>query len=248
MIKPNDLKDEEIWSMLRAAHEGDLHRIKELLSRRPALVSCEYNYTPPIHFAVREGHTDVVGYLLEKGVDPTRYRSYPFQDSLLTVAQDREHHEIAQMLLEIASRRFPVTAGLEGFLKMARDGNLAQVQAELGRNPALARASNDTGDTALHQAAAGAHISVMTALLDSGANVDAIRADGVRPIHCALKAGIAASVLLDRGAEYNIYIAAMLGDIAYAREALSRDPALANFEETSHFRPISAAARRNDLE
>src|SRR5205085_6020075 len=28
----------------------------------------------------------------------------------------------------------------------------------------------------------------------------------------------------------------------------SRDPALANFEETSHFRPISAAARRNDLE
>src|SRR5207302_10270773 len=28
----------------------------------------------------------------------------------------------------------------------------------------------------------------------------------------------------------------------------ARDPALANFEETSHSRPISAAARRNDLD
>jgi len=96
----------------------------------------------------------------------------------------------------------------------------------------------------------------MTALLDAGANPDAVRADGVRPINCALDrrgksallAGVLTGMLLARGAAYNIYLAAVLGDDLYVREALLRDPALANFEDTSHWRPISAAARRNDLE
>src|SRR5690606_18465698 len=44
-----------------------------------------------------------------------------------------------------------------------------------------------------------------------------------------------------------IYIAAVLGDYTYVREALLHDPALANFEDTSHKRPLTAAAQRNDL-
>src|SRR5262249_989471 len=89
-----------------------------------------------------------------------------------------------------------------------------------------------------------------------GANPDAVRADGLRPINCALRhqrqnplhAGVLAGALLARGGQYNIYLAAVLGDYEYAREALARDPGLANFEDTSHSRPISAAARRNDME
>ncbi|SRR6266536_1918513 len=94
------------------------------------------------------------------------------------------------------------------------------------------------------------------ALLDAGANVDAVRADGMRPINRALKlsnhtakrAGILAGGRLARGATYNIYIAAVNGDHDYVKKELLRDPALANFEDSSHCRPISAAARRNDLE
>jgi uncharacterized protein len=52
---------------------------------------------------------------------------------------------------------------------------------------------------------------------------------------------------LARGAAYDIYLAAVFGDMAYIREALARDSKLANFEG-SPWRPISAAARRNDLE
>ena len=40
----------------------------------------------------------------------------------------------------------------------------------------------------------------------------------------------------------------MIGDEDYVREALAGDSALSNFEDSSHHRPISAAARRNDLE
>jgi ankyrin repeat protein len=255
LIRPSDLTDEDVWSMLSAGVDGDLERVKALASRRPALLRCEYNYTPPIHFAVREGHTELVRYLLEQGID-LNYRTYPFQDPLLTMAQDREHHEIAGLLLDVLSKRFPIVEGLSGFLDAARNGDLAQVQSELERNPGLARASNDMGETALHQAAGGGHVTVLTALLDAGANPDAVQADGRRPINfaldrrskSALQAGVLAGALLARGAAYNIYLAAVLGDDDYIREALLRDPVLANFEDTSHFRPISAAARRNDLE
>src|SRR6266536_605883 len=79
------------------------------------------------------------------------------------------------------------------------------------------------------------------ALLDAGANVDAVRADGMRPINRALKlsnhtakrAGILAGGRLARGATYNIYIAAVNGDHDYVKKELLRDPALANFEHSA---------------
>tara|TARA_Y100001960_G_C14409469_1_gene697436 strand:+ start:111 stop:440 length:330 start_codon:yes stop_codon:yes gene_type:complete len=83
--------------MLTASSEGDLETMKDLASRQPALVRCEYNYTPPIHFAVREGHAPVVSWLIEQGVDLS-YRSYSFKDALLQMAREREYHDILQIL------------------------------------------------------------------------------------------------------------------------------------------------------
>lgn len=53
---------------------------------------------PPFHFAVREGHLALVRFLLQQGALDPAYRTYPFQDTLVTVAQDRGHHEIADLL------------------------------------------------------------------------------------------------------------------------------------------------------
>lgn len=58
----------------------------------------KYNYAPPIHFAVREGHKDLVAYLLENGANDPEYRFYPFQESLQTVANDRGFPEIERLL------------------------------------------------------------------------------------------------------------------------------------------------------
>ena len=67
MIHPVDLKDDDVWAMFQASWSGDLDQVKALVARRPELAVCEYNYTPPIHFAVREGHLEIVRFLLEQG-------------------------------------------------------------------------------------------------------------------------------------------------------------------------------------
>ena len=263
-IKPTTLpngdtvSNQDVWEMLCAAWDGDLEKVKELAAQSPGLVACEFNYTPPIHFAVRERQVEVTRFLLDHmlghqingGADPSSYRTYPFGDTLLTMARDRNYDDVAALLLEYLSRRAPLVEGLEEFFKACRTGELAKVQAELSRNPELARAADDTGDTALHQAVEGNQPQIVNLLLDSGAIPDAKRANGVRPINVALrrKNKALAENLLARGAAYNIYIAAVFGDADYVRNALANDPALANFEDSAHVYPLTAAVDRKDLE
>lgn len=89
----------KVWEILTASRDGDLQLVQALVATEPGLVYAQYNYTPPIHFAVREGHAALVEYLLldQGALDPT-YRIYPFQDSLLTMAQDRNEDIIAGLL------------------------------------------------------------------------------------------------------------------------------------------------------
>jgi ankyrin repeat protein len=252
-----DARAEDVFAMFVAAREGDLEAVRRLVARAPALATVEYNYTPPIHFAVREGHREIAELLLDRGADPA-YRSYPFQESLLTFADDRGHDEIAGRLRNRLSTRFALASGTQAILAAAAKGDLAAVQAELAGNPGLARASNETGDTPLHQAARNGHLPVVRALVAAGADVDAVRGDGYRPLHCALMPNWffqvdlgthkeIADLLLSRGAQYTIFDAALLGDGPFVRDALARDRSLANFEDTCHHRILSAAVRRGDV-
>jgi ankyrin repeat protein len=72
--------------------------LESLISELPELCYAQYNYTPPIHLAVREGQQDVVALLLENGGYDPNYKTYPFQDSLETIALERGHFEIAERL------------------------------------------------------------------------------------------------------------------------------------------------------
>jgi len=247
-----------VWSMYLATHAGDLGHVKALVAKHPGLVRHEHNYTPPIHFAVREGHASLVRFLLEHGAS-TSYQSYPFQDSLLTIAEDHEHSDVAAVLRERLSRQFALTDGLTTILEAARQGDLARVEQEIGRDPSLARGSNDIGMTPLHAAANNGHLAVVLALLAAGAPVDAKMSDGYRPIHCALMprgrvrpaseaSAAVADALLAHGADYTIVVALLRGDRQFAKDALARDSSLANFEDSCHRRPISIAADRDDLE
>jgi ankyrin repeat protein len=253
-VAPADI----VWTMFLAAHAGDLDRVKSLVARHPGLVRHEYNYTPPLHFAVREGHAALVRFLLEHGAN-LAYQTYPFQDALLTMAEDREHAAVAAVLREHLARHFALTDGMKAILDAARQGDLAGVEAELRRDPSLARGSDEIGMTALHAAANNGHLSVVQALLAAGAPVDAMMSDGYKPIHCALlprghvrpareASAAIADTLIAHGAAYTIVVALLRGDRDFARQALRRDPALANFEDSCHRRPISIAADRDDLE
>ncbi len=92
----------KVWNILVASKNGDLETVKQLNDECQELLFAQYNYTPPIHFAVREGHIDLVKYLLSQGAHDPKYRIYPFQDSLQTIANDRNFHEIESLLYEYA--------------------------------------------------------------------------------------------------------------------------------------------------
>ena len=270
-IKPEELPGgytsttAEGWQMLSACRAGDLGAVRSLVERCHGLIRYEYNYTPPIHFAVREGHAPLVRYLLDCGADPT-YRTYRFNDSLLQMARERGYSEIAAMIEEALSSRFPLSEEANALLEAAGAGDLDRLRQLLDTDAELARASNETGDTALHLACAGGHAGVAELLLDRGADPEAVRSDGFMPIHSALfwnrqgylrqhkppvdtlRAGRLAGLLLERGAAYNIFLAAVFGDLPAVKKWLAEDSALANFEDTHHRRPISAAAWREDID
>ena len=88
----------DVWSMLIAARDGDLDKVKALLSSSPRLIRAEYNYMPPIHLAVREGRLDIVRFLAERGGVNPKYRTYPYNEPLETVASDRGHEAIVEVL------------------------------------------------------------------------------------------------------------------------------------------------------
>jgi hypothetical protein len=85
-------------------------------------------------------------------------------------------------------------------------GDAASVRALLAADPALARAMNADGETALHGAAAHGQLEIVDALLVSGADPDAVRAsDRATPLH-TLATGCAqkhiAERLLSAGADF----------------------------------------------
>jgi ankyrin repeat protein len=95
----------KVWNILVASRNGNLGEVKHLVKQCPELIYAQYNYTPPIHFAVREGHIELVKYLLDNGAHDPSYKIYPFNDPLQTIAQERGLSEIVLLLEQYAKDR-----------------------------------------------------------------------------------------------------------------------------------------------
>jgi ankyrin repeat protein len=199
MIQPHDLTSElpvslsnnaistttKVWNILVASREGNLQAVKKLVDECPELIYAQYNYTPPIHFAVREGHTDLVRYLLSCGAHDPNYKIYPFQDSLETLAQDRENHHIASLLKEYGSNpasqkykgdngeiNYKRTEREEAFETAVYKNDFKKTQVLLNENPEFA--CNETffwGEGILLFAAKKNDQKMMELLMRNGARV-----------------------------------------------------------------------------
>ncbi|MDE2999920.1 MAG: ankyrin repeat domain-containing protein [Gemmatimonadota bacterium] len=256
-------KGPEVWDMFCATIRGDLEAVQKLAVRNPELVHCIHYYTQPIKFAVREGHAEVVRYLLKKGASPF-YRTRIFHDSLVNLAADREHEEIVRILEAAISERSGgytrETEPLANELIDAVHASDYEKTARIVRNaPERVKLSNANGTTALHEAVSIGDFYLTRLLLDNGADIQAQAGTGFsigqKPIHIALYAGwrdrilirkkaALAGYLVARGADYNILVASAFGDVRRFREYLDVEPSLANFRDTCDRLPISIAAGR----
>ena len=75
MIRPIDLVDDDLWNLMQATAAGDQRAVEGLIGRRPELAQSVYDYTPALHFAVREGHLNLLRFLLEYGATRTIIRT-----------------------------------------------------------------------------------------------------------------------------------------------------------------------------
>ena len=251
---------DDVWAVLNAARDGDVASLRALLTRDPTLVRAEYWYTPPLHFAVREGHLEAVKVLVEAGGDLT-HRSLHGGEPLIEIALDRDHDDVAQYLRGELEGRAQSDGTSHAIHEAVADDDLARVEGLLSADPRLSNRGDALGRRPLHRAVDASSQAMVDLLLRHGADIDRagfsaedrLGGDGFRPITLALwhtpywrQRNDYAMVrhLIDHGARYTITVAAALGDEDRIRELLGQYPALANDLESCGKRPLSAAAER----
>ena len=256
----NRWSGETIWQVLNAARDGDTAKLRAMLEDDPTLVKAEFWYTPPLHFAVREGHLDATRMLLQAGAD-IFHRSLYAQEPLLQIARDRGHDAIAELLRYELGRR-AASGSRHAIHTAVSDGEADTVEKLLAEEPGLVNHGDHLGRSPLHYAVEAGNEDLVGRLIDLGADVDAsgfssddrLGGTGFRPVVLALwhhpywqqrNDYAIARQLLARGARYSITVAAALGDEGRVRELLASDADLSNDQEPGGKRPLSAAAERN---
>ncbi|NKB66957.1 MAG: sigma-70 family RNA polymerase sigma factor [Candidatus Latescibacteria bacterium] len=244
MIKPawchSTEEGRQYWELLTAAIGDDTQTIRRHLEADPDRAKLEFWYTPPIHFAVREGRLEATRLL---------WQAYPFEDvtQLIQLADDRGHGEVADFLRQQVGVR---AAASDLRLHQAiEDGDEVTIDQLLTAHPDLVQQTDPTGLTPLHLAIKLGQGETVDRLLAAGAPVDAPDHKGFRPVHyCYWKNTYwdrtdtdLAPRLYEAGAADSITLAAARGDQPSVETFLDGDPALIEDGDTLEKRPLSAA-------
>ena len=246
-----------------AAERGDVEEVRRILAATPELAlqdTASNDEHQALHHAVYGNQLEVVKLLLEAGADPLT-GIYPHREatSPRAMAYDRDLTPIVEAIdANLAERRGTSDAGRDLGEAAAR-GDGARVTAILDGEPTALGARDDRGRTALHRAVEGAHLGLVTMLLDRGAEIDVEDADGRRPLQSALHHGwkvpddeysnytAMAGLLVGRGARCDLWAAAGLGDVAAVRERLAAGTDAVN-GDGGRDAPLTVAAFRGHAE
>lgn len=256
---PWSCRGTDIWAILTAATAGDTKQIEKLLERDPNLYRAEYWYHQPIHFAVREGHTDALDLLLRAGSRPDL--AWLEGEDLLTSAIDRGHDETAERLRQALreNKRINASLGHSALHEAIDDGDPERVLELLKGNPEAIGKGDTKGAAPLHRAVATGSADMVTLLLRSGANVNVVHGNGrgdetgyppagQQPIDIALGQGFSdiAMLLLKHGSDYDLTLAARMGDLESVRAMLKENPARISESRPSGMRPLTGAVFSRD--
>ncbi len=204
---PGGLRPVDSWTVMNSAAQGDLDALRVLLGRDARLANVEFQGTRPLHLAVREGHGDAVRLLLDAGADPLDITVR--NDDLVTVARDRGHDSLAEVL-QAAGARARTRPNVEERWRAAFTpldlalwtGPFWNVRGDLDTARRLA---GDEPDVVI-AAALGNAERVLTLIDDVPARVNEPRATGKRPLSASVEFEHAhiTRLLLERGADPNL--------------------------------------------
>src|SRR5262249_8097423 len=213
-----------------------------LLTKDPALVRAHYSYRTPLYFAVRENQVAVAALLLERGADPL---SLAVNDSLLDICRDRGYADMASLLESTLARVHPASSQGNLVAAAIRERNLPEVRRLLDASTELLHAGDERSNQPIHWAVMTRQIDIIDELLARGADINAPRFDGARPIQLTngdysfrgwrdvpqdwpTTPAQVLNHLRTRGAYCDICTACHIGDLERAQELLDQDPMLAN--------------------
>jgi len=279
MTQPEELKHDrplkwstgtgtDVWALFCACIAGDLEAVRRLLAKDPSLARCHHHYRKPLYFAVRENRLEIAALLLEQDPDPF---GLAVNDSLIEITRDRGHAAMEELLQTRFSERLGASPRGEPAAAAIREHDLAKLRALLDASPDRLHAGDARSNQPIHWAVMTRQLEFVDELLQRGADLNARRADGARPIH--LTNGDyhfrgwrdvpkdwptwpeeVYRHLVGRGANVDLGMACATGDLARVRELLDRDPSLVNrvSDYAGYYlgsgAPIKNAAARGHLE
>lgn len=195
----------EITPLVMAARNGNAAIIETLLKAGADAGSATSTGATVLMAAAVSGRAEAVKVLLDNGADPNAKETANGQTALMFAAWENRP-EVIQVLvargadLNIASKRIEINEP-----RLDDDGN--PIPERPGRGPREPGASSVMGSmTALLFAARDGHLDAVRALVEAGANLNQVAAEGSSPMVIAIANGhyTVGKYLLDRGADPNI--------------------------------------------
>ena len=253
MIQPDELKQNaplvwstgtgtDVWALFCAIVAGDLATVTQLVGKDPAIVRCHHGYRTPIYFAVRENQLSIAEFLLENGADPL---GLAVNDSLLEITRDRGHVEMERLLDEKLRTIHNASPRGTAVAEAIRQRHPGKVRSLLDESPGLLHTGDEQSSQPIHWAVMTRQLDLIDELLARGADINARRHEGARPIHLfngdygyrgwrdvpkenRTTPREVLVHLITRGAYVDICTAAHMGNLDRVRELVDQDPGLAN--------------------
>jgi ankyrin repeat protein len=232
----------DVWKLFQACIAGDLDTVRALVTQDPSLARAHYDYRKPLYFAVRENRMDVVQFLLEHDRNPL---DLWVDDDPIEIARDRGYKEMEQLLVHTLETTFNASRKGEPVALSLRNHDVKRMRELLDAGPELLGTGDRRSNQPIHWATMTRQLDALDELLRRGADINARRMDGARPIHLTngdyvyrgwrdvprnwpvVPAQVMA-FLKARGAFIDLPTACHTGDIDRVRELLGQDPSLAN--------------------
>jgi ankyrin repeat protein len=253
MLQPAELKSEQkltwsagrgidVWALMQACTAGDLDVVQALIAKDPSLARAHYDYRKPLYFAVRENRLDVVRFLLEHDSNPL---DLWVDDNPIEIARDRGYTAMERLLAETLETTFNASPKGEPVASALRKHDVKGMRELLDAQPELLDKGDERSNQPIHWATMTRQLDAIDELLQRGADINAQRMDGARPIHLTngdyfyrgwrdvppswrVTPVQVMAHLKARGAVIDMPTACHLGDIERVRELLAQNPALAN--------------------